>query len=173
VRFLSCVDEMRTAPLTRPARYAASHSVPHTGTGGACLQNDLWLYGVHSRGKGRLRITGEKNRSGVCLGRQPVFFWGGRGGRSRPPRTRRAAFRKRVPTFSDSRGLGRGTQKTKKGRCSSEGAQLNACAPLPCAWWKAAECLSRLEGRETRPRWPCPNKREPLPSLWSGRATPK
>jgi hypothetical protein len=44
------------------------------------------------------------------------------GGGRAPPRTTRAAFRKGVPTFSGSRGLGRGTRKT----------QAEWAAQVPC-----------------------------------------
>jgi hypothetical protein len=56
-----------------------------------------------------------------------------RGGGRAPPRTTRAAFRKGVPTFSGSRGLGRGTRKTRTEWRGSAGALLNISPPPPAS----------------------------------------
>jgi hypothetical protein len=48
---------------------------------------------------------------------------------NRQPRMARAAFRKGVPTFPGSRGLGRGTRRAQTERRSSAGALLNIPPP--------------------------------------------
>jgi hypothetical protein len=50
-----------------------------------------------------------------------------RGGGRAPPRTTRAAFRTGVPTFSGSRGLGRGTPKDTRG--AAQQRRLNISPP--------------------------------------------
>jgi hypothetical protein len=73
-----------------------------------------------------------RGRAPRARGAQPrpvLHLWCARGGGRVPPRTTRAAFRKEIPTFSGSRGLGCGTRKTQAEWRGSAGALLNISPP--------------------------------------------
>jgi hypothetical protein len=98
----------------------------HSCTADAAVQEDLRR--ADERQERAARNLVQSFTFGLCCARQAPGDQGCPRGRA-PPRTKLAALRSGVPTFSGLRDLGRGPRKTQKARRSSAGALLNINKP--------------------------------------------
>jgi hypothetical protein len=89
--------------------------------------------------------------------------WCVRGGGRAPPRTKLAALRSGVPTFSGLRDLGRGARTTQKARRSSAGALLNISPPRECGTSRNAPLPGRYVKKAAQTRLPSASRPDGAP----------